>query len=78
MEPTISIPENVLAQFMASHSRLSQAEYSRNRLYNDSHYSFQAEEALLDALVDSLGHEQFVRLLSHVFAIIDDAEKDET
>ena len=39
----IKIHKEVLFQLMHSHSRLAQAEYERDKAYNDSHFSAIAE-----------------------------------
>lgn len=50
MRPQITIAKEVLFQLMHSHSRLSQAEYERNKAYNDSHFSAQTEHAIISEL----------------------------
>ena len=47
MSNSITIPKKLLFQLMHSHTRLAQAEYHRNPAYNDSHFSAQAEHALV-------------------------------
>ena len=63
MEPIIGIPENVLAQLMASHSALAQAEYWRNESYNNAHFAQKAEAALLQELEGSIGLDHLHRLI---------------
>jgi hypothetical protein len=50
MEPLISLPLDVLADLLASHSKLAQAEYDRNPSYNDSHFSEKAGSRVIDYL----------------------------
>ena len=80
MEPIIGIPEDILAQFMASHSALAQDEYQRNTGYNDTHHSHIAAEALLISLQLSLGRSHFVKLVLRAGKLIDaiDAQKDKS
>jgi len=47
---TITIPKGVLFCLMSSHSKLAQAEYERNKAYNDSHFSAVAEHNLIKVL----------------------------
>ena len=53
MEPLISLPLDVLADLLASHSKLAQAEYDRNPAYNDSHFSHKTESRAIDYLQKS-------------------------
>lgn len=50
MEPLISLPLDVLADLLASHSKLAQAEYDRNPAYNNSHFSYKAEDRVVEYL----------------------------
>lgn len=38
----------LLKQLMLSHSKLSQAEYNRDPSYNNEHFSYKAEEGMLN------------------------------
>jgi len=42
----INIPKELLFQLMYSHSILAEAEYNRNKAYNDSHFSAKVELAV--------------------------------
>ncbi|MDD3289216.1 MAG: hypothetical protein PHX43_09505 [Alphaproteobacteria bacterium] len=46
------IDKAVLFQLIASHSKLSQAEYNRNPAYNNTHFSHIAEESIIKELRD--------------------------
>jgi hypothetical protein len=50
MESLISLPLSVFAELLRSHSKLAQAEYDRNPSYNDSHFSYKAEEKVIEYL----------------------------
>lgn len=51
LDDTITLPVNLLVQFMASHSRLSQAEYHRNPAYSDAHPAYIAEDDMCNYLI---------------------------
>jgi len=46
----VNIDKNVLFQLISSHSKLAQAEYNRNPAYNNTHFSYIAEEAIIKEL----------------------------
>jgi len=46
----VTIDKDILFALIASHSKLSQAEYHRNPKYNNTHFSYKAEEAMLEEL----------------------------
>ena len=44
--------KKVLFQLMDSHTKLSQAEYKRDSTYNNEHFSYKAEEAMINYLLE--------------------------
>lgn len=53
----ILVSRDVLFGLMYSHSRLSQAEYERNKAFNDSHFSAIAEHAIVNDLPSEVIHD---------------------
>lgn len=66
MDPLIQIPQSVLAQLVASHSRLAQAEYKRDSSYNDQHFSHKAEDAFLAFVSDHMDKADEARFWARV------------
>lgn len=58
-QKTVTINKTALFMLMQSHSALSQAEYERNKAYNDSHPSAVAEQRIIAELDSRLINEYF-------------------
>ena len=46
----IEISKKILFELLKSHSKLAQAEYNRNPKYNNSHFSYITEDAMIAEL----------------------------